>query len=296
VKEKVNVTVVQMNMGGLKDKKNNIRCIIDNIKKYGKDADLIVFPELAVQGYVCEYNYDFKNRYWDSAETVPGPTTEIIIKAAREENCYVAFGIAERSSVTMLMYNSIVLVAPDGYIGTSRKMHLAMLEKNYFLPGEESSVFTTKLGKVGMMICYDLFFPETSRILTLKGAEIIIHISASMGGGDKGGVGLPEDKKRFFSTAQIVRALENQVHFIYGDGVGNHYMGTQLGTWKPMGLSKIINNFGEILAQAKYGEEDVISAEITNNKLLEGRSIYPLLIDRHPLNYSRICSNNYDKQ
>lgn len=65
-------------------------------------------------------------------------------------------------------------------------------------------------------------------------------------------------------------------------------MGPKLGTWSPMGLAKIVNNYGVILAQAKYGEEDVIFGELTNADLMSGRSVYPLLLDRNPKNYSRL--------
>ena len=280
MKDVVKTVVVQGSTGGLEEKEQNLCHVLDNIKKFGSDNDLIVFPELVIQGYVREKDYDFEIRYWEAAETLPGPTTDRVSALAKEYNCYVAFGIAEKSNIPGLLYNSIALVGPEGFVGSSRKMHLASIEKDYFLLGEESNVFDTKLGKIGMMICYDLFFPETARILALKGAEIIIHIAAAMGGGERGGVGVSEDKRRFFDTAGVCRAIENQVR--------THYMWPKLGTWSPMGLAKIVNNYGVILAQAKYGEEDVIFGELTNADLMSGRSVYPLLLDRNPKNYSRL--------
>jgi predicted amidohydrolase len=288
LKDIVKTVVVQGSTGGLEDKEKNIAHVLDNVRKYGPDNDLIVFPELVIQGYVREKDYNFEIRYWEAAETLPGPTTDLVAQLAKECNCYVAFGIAEKASTPGCLYNSIALVGPEGFVGSSRKMHLAFIEKDYFLLGEESNVFDTALGKIGLMICYDLFFPETARILALKGAEIIVHIAAAMGGGKRGGVGLSEDKRRFFDTAGVCRAIENQVHYVGGDRVGEHYMGPKLGTWSPMGLAKIVNNYGVILAQAKYGEEDVIFAELTNKDLVEGRSVYPLLLDRNPKNYKRL--------
>ena len=288
MKDVVKTVVVQGSTGGLEDREKNIAHVVENIKKYGADNDLIVFPELVIQGYVREKDLDFEIRYWEAAETLPGPTTDLVASLAKEYDCYVAFGIAEKANTPGLIYNSIALVGPEGFVGSSRKMHLASIEKDYFLLGEESNVYQTKLGKIGLMICYDLFFPETARILALKGAEIIIHIAAAMGGGSRGGVGVSEDKRRFFDTAGVCRAIENQVHYVGGDRVGTHYMGPKLGTWSPMGLAKIVNNYGVILAQAKYGEEDVIFGELTNADLMSGRSVYPLLLDRNPKNYGRL--------
>ncbi len=288
MKDVVKVVVVQGSTGGLEDKEANINHVLENVQKYGPENDLIVFPELVIQGYVREKNYDFEIKYWEAAETVPGPTSDLVSKLAKECNCYVAYGFAEKADTPGCMYNSIALIGPEGFIGHSRKMHLAGLEKDYFLLGEESNVFDTELGKIGLMVCYDLFFPEPARILALKGAEIIVHIAAAMGGGPRGGVGIAEDKRRFFDTSGVCRAIENQVHYVGGDRVGEHYMGPKLGTWSPMGLAKIVNNYGEIIAQAKYGEEDVIFGELTNKDLIEGRSVYPLLIDRNPAHYKRL--------
>lgn len=288
MKDQVKTVVVQGATGGLEEKEQNIRHVLDNIRNYGRENDLIVFPELVIQGYVREKDYNFEIRYCEAAETLPGPTTERVAELAKEYDCYAAFGIAEKSNIDGLLYNSIALVGPEGFVGASRKMHLASIEKDYFLLGEESCVYQTKIGKIGMMICYDLFFPETARILALKGAEIIIHIAAAMGGGSRGGVGISEDKRRFFDTAGVCRAIENQVHYVGGDRVGTHYMGPKLGTWSPMGLAKIVNNYGIILAQAKYGVEDVIFGTLTNADLISGRAVYPLLLDRNPKNYGRL--------
>lgn len=288
MKDQVKVVVVQGATGGVEDKEKNIEHILENVRKYGAENDLIVFPELVVQGYVREKNLDFEVRYWDAAESVPGPTTDRVAAIAKEYDCYVAFGIAERSQLPGWLYNSIALVGPEGYVGHSRKMHLASIEKDYFLVGAESSAFDTKIGRIGMMICYDLFFPETARILALKGAEMIVHIAAAMGGGSRGGVGTTEDKRRFFDNAGVVRAIENQVYYIGGDRVGECFMGPKLGTWSPMGLAKVVAPTGVILAQARYGEQDVIFAEISNRGLLESRATYPLLLDRNPKNYGRL--------
>lgn len=290
MKERVKTVVVQGNTGGVEDKEANIQHILDNVKKYGPENDLIVFPELVVQGYVREKDLRFEVAYWDAAECIPGPTTERIAQAAKENDCYVAFGIAERSQLPGWLYNSIVLVGPEGYVGHSRKMHVASIEKDYFLVGDESAAFDTALGRIGMMICYDVFFPEPARILALKGAEIIVHIAAAMGGGKRGGVGTTEDKRRFFDSAGVVRAIENQVFYVGGDRVGSCYMGPKLGSWSPMGLAKVVSPTGRILAQAKYGEEDVIFAEITEKELLESRATYPLLLDRNPKNYGRLLT------
>lgn len=131
-----------------------------------QDADLIVLPELLT----CK---GVTNDYASVAETVPGPTTDYFAALAKKHDCYIVAGIPERSGE--LVYNVAVLLGPDGGIaGKYRKVTLPREEiARGIAPGDEYPVFETRFGKVGMMICYDVFFPEVARRLAMNGAEVI---------------------------------------------------------------------------------------------------------------------------
>ena len=159
MKENLKVVCVQAETYGVYDKEKNIQYHVDKILSLKDEKpDLVVFPELSISGYIRESNPENRRDYWDyGAETVPGPATDRIIAAAREVGCYVIFGIAERTAATMVPYNSAVLVGPEGFIGVERKIHLPLIEKDYFLQGTEPQVFNTAIGKIGIIICYELF-------------------------------------------------------------------------------------------------------------------------------------------
>lgn len=132
-------------------------------------ARLVVLPELCSSGYV------FKGRAeaYDLAEEVPGGgTTRAWESLARDRKIYVVGGIAEREGVRL--FNSAVLIGPEGYIGKYRKMHLWYEEKLFFEPGDLGfPVYLTALGRIGMAICYDLWFPESLRLMAVQGADIV---------------------------------------------------------------------------------------------------------------------------
>ena len=130
-----------------------------------KRADLVVLPEVITYGGGCTYA--------DVAEPVPGPSTEYLGTLARQNHLYLVPSLVEREGA--LLYNTAVLIGPDGRLaGKYRKVCLPRGEiEGGVTPGHEYPVFQTRFGKVGMMVCYDGFFPEVARKLTLNGAEVI---------------------------------------------------------------------------------------------------------------------------
>ncbi|MDQ2741751.1 MAG: nitrilase family protein [Chloroflexota bacterium] len=134
-----------------------------------QQADLIVLPELSNSGYVL----DSRSEAFDLAELIPaGPTCEEYLRTIRSTSVYVVAGVCEREGNRL--YNTAVLLGPDGYIGKYRKIHLWDEERLFFEPGDHGlPVFHLPFGRVGALICYDAWFPETIRILKLQGADII---------------------------------------------------------------------------------------------------------------------------
>ncbi|MDE2571101.1 MAG: nitrilase family protein [bacterium] len=132
-------------------------------------ARLCILPELSNSGYV----FNRRDEALELAEEIPGSETVRAWEAiARERAVFIVAGAAEREGGTL--YNSAVLVGPGGYIGTYRKMHLWYEEKLFFEPGNHGlPVFPTTIGRIGICICYDLWFPETVRLLALQGADVV---------------------------------------------------------------------------------------------------------------------------
>ncbi|TDE34797.1 nitrilase family protein [Antarcticimicrobium sediminis] len=132
-------------------------------------AQLIVLPELADSGYV----FDSAEELAQLAQPIPdGQSAQRLIALATELEVYIVSGLAEVAGATF--YNSAMLCGPEGYIGTYRKMHLWYRENLFFEKGDLGlPVFATPLGKIGIAICYDGWFPETFRQLAMKGAEVI---------------------------------------------------------------------------------------------------------------------------
>ncbi|WP_256363859.1 nitrilase family protein [Hyphomicrobium sp. 99] len=134
-----------------------------------KGAQLVVLPELCNTGYV----FNSRAEAFELAETIPsGPTVAAWSATAKNRGLYIVAGIAERAGEKL--YNSAVMIGPEGYIGTFRKVHLWGDEHLYFEPGDLGfPVFPTPFGRIGMMICYDQWFPEAYRTCALRGADIV---------------------------------------------------------------------------------------------------------------------------
>ncbi|MCL5773217.1 MAG: acyltransferase [Firmicutes bacterium] len=248
--------------------RENVETAIKLIKS--STAKLLVLPELFNTGYL------FLNRkeVEELAEEVPGgETCKKFESLAREKKIFIVGGLAEKDGGKL--YNSSFLVGPDGYIGRYRKIHLFNEEKLNFNPGDESPpVFDTKEAKIGIMICFDWFFPETARILALKGADIICHPSNLV---------LPHAP-----SAMVTRSLENRVFSITANRIGKEERGGK--TLSYIGQSQILDTKGTLLIRGKPDEETLGEAEIDpasarNKRLLEHND---LLKDRRTELYGEL--------
>ena len=225
-------------------------------------CDLVVFPELALntwgeceecasKGRPCEWHLD-------QAELIPGPSTETVARVARELDIHVIFGMEERDPVRPeVLYNSAVLIAPEGVVGAYRKLHLGIpLETNRFTPGDQVPVFETKLGPIGISICYDFYNnPELSRILALKGARILVNPTGSSD--------LP-GKAKIITYTTLVRAQENLVYAVSANRVGSQGGARWAGNSVIGGPA--FPGFGNVLAEAGQ-EEQLIVATLNFDQL-----------------------------
>lgn len=264
MKEKIKVALAQISCKQ-GDKAENIKKIERQVTKAKQQgAELVIFPELSVTGYTM------RDQIYELAETIPGHSTTVLERLANKTGTYIVFGMPELSEKTQAtVYNAAVLVGPDGFIGKYRKMYLpthsVFEEKRYFRPGYQTAVFETELGKIGLIICYDIFFPEVSRLTRLKGAQLIVCISAS-----------PATRRTFFETLTAARAIENTAFLAYVNLVG---IEDGLQFW---GGSRLVGPNGKTLVQAKYDEEDLVVGEISYADIRPTETFVPILKDLRP--------------
>lgn len=231
-------------------------------------ADLVVLPELFNTGY----QFTSVEEARELSEEVPGGvTTQRLIRLSEERSLYIAAGIAERRGDRI--FNSAVLTGPDGFIGVYRKTHLYFEENLWFAPGDTGfKVWDTRIGRIGMMVCFDWFFPESARTLALMGADIIAHPSNLV---------LP-----FCPEAMITRCLENRVFALTANRTGYEERGGR-GRLDFIGTSQITSCRGKILARASREKEEIVEAEFEPEEARDKQlnQYNNLFADRHPEHY-----------
>jgi len=247
------------------NKKENLRKIQEFTNKaQNQGANLIIFPELSLTGYVM------RDQVYEMAETLPGPSSRIIQDLAKETGLHIIFGMPELSEkAKATIFNTAVLVGPKGLIGKYRKMYLpthsVFEEKRYFRPGNQVASFGTSLGNIGLCICYDLFFPEVCRLTRLKGAQLIVAISAS-----------PAVRRSYFEILTVARALENTAFLAYVNLAG---IEEGLQFW---GGSRVAGPNGDLIAKARYDVEDLVICDIDFSDMKTAEASIPTLKDLRP--------------
>lgn len=225
------------------------------------NAALLVLPEASLQGFLFEFNRGFDEEeslyHWQNAETIPGESTRQIATWAAQYQLCINFGMFERVNQPAfpVLYNSSVLVKPDGDIHVYRKIHQPLEEQIYYTPGETWVTAETTFGSVGMMICYDQVFPEAARELTLRGAELLTVPSAW--------AIIDDNSRNRYDLLGRARALENNRWLIQSNQVGK----SDTGDFTYLGCSRIINPDGVVVASTADGETGLAIAPITPHKL-----------------------------
>lgn len=270
MKNKIKIALCQISCKR-EDKKANLEKIEElTVKAQQEGADLAIFPELSLTGYVL------KDQLYEEAEVITGQSVKKIEAIAKKTGIYIIFGMPELSEKAhATIYNTAVLVGPKGLIGKYRKMYLpthsVFEEKRYFRPGYESAVFNTDIGNIGLTICYDIFFPEVFRLCRLKGAQLIVCISAS-----------PAIRRGYFETLTAARALENTAYLAYVNLVG---IEEGLQFW---GGSRLISPTGDVLTKAILNEDDFVICEVEYSDLRTAEAFIPVLRDLRPELFSKL--------
>ena len=242
-------------------------------------ADLWVLPELFSTGYL----FVSREELMGLAEPVPeGPTTQALLDFSCKANATVVAGLAERAGDKV--YNAAVIVGPAGLIGRYRKIHLFGKEKLWFDPGD-LPLEPMDLGgvKIGVMICFDHFFPEAARTLALRGAQILCHpanlVLPGMG-----------------QLSMRVRAMENRVFAVTANRIGGEARGGK--ELRFTGESQIVSPEGAVLLRASPEGEEVGVVEIDPEKALDKRvtRYNDLFADRRPEFYGASLKMAYRKR
>jgi predicted amidohydrolase len=222
-------------------KKENLSKCLSLVRAAGdQHLDLLVFPECALTGYVFN-SYD---EAFPMAETIPGESTNLLQEACHKYKIAILMGLLEQGEGKI--YNTAVLISPEGLVGKYRKSHLLCLGVDrYILPGEDLPVFSLYQAKVGILICYDQRFPEPARVMALKGAQVILTPA-----------NLPQGAEAYPDFLNQARACENRLFIVHANRVGRE-RNVQF-----IGRSQIIDYSGRILAEGSSTHEEIIEAEI----------------------------------
>lgn len=239
--DRFRLAVVQMDVL-LGDIEYNLATIAERARAAAASrARLVVFPECAVTGYCVET----REEACELAQPIPGPVTERLERIARELDLTIVCGLIECDGEAL--YNALALVAPIGLVATYRKTHIPGLGLDRFVePGAGPlAVHDLPLCKLGMTICYDGGFPETARVLALRGAELIVLPT-----------NWPSGAEEFAEYAIATRGMENVVFYAAANRVGEER------GFRFIGRSRIVDVHGRTLAVADASSETILTAEI----------------------------------
>lgn len=277
MRDKVKIAAVQMNPKITKNRENLEKILLETRAAAKNGADLIVFPECALTGYL----FASREEAMPFMESIPGTSTDRMAACCQELGVHVIYGLLERDGDKC--YNAAVLAGPKGLIGKYRKNHLPLLGIDRFVDAGDKPfrVYKTPIGNIGIHICYDCNFPESARVMALLGADIIVLPTHWLEGRDK-----------VVNYVVNTRAYENKVHLVAVDRVGSE-RGTRF-----IGRSKIVSASGDTLVEASGDNGETIYAEVSlaearqkHMVLKAGEFEFDFIRDRRPELYGELTGH-----
>jgi len=286
-----NVKVGLVQMSCTANKEQNLQKAVSKVREAAQQgAQIVCLQELFTSLYFCdEENYD----NFALAEAIPGPSTDTLSSLAAELNVVIIASLFEKRAMGVYHNTTAVLDADGAYLGKYRKMHIpddpGFYEKFYFTPGDLGyKVFKTKYATIGVLICWDQWYPEAARITALMGAEILFYPTA-IGWATTQDEATNKEQYDAWQTIQRSHAVANGVHVVSVNRVG-HEAGVDF--W---GGSFVANPFGKLLYQASHGNEEIIIQDLDLNKSDYYRSHWPFLRDRRIDSYQPITKRLIDE-
>jgi len=242
-------------------------------------SDLVVFPELTLTGYIPLKGYDqVKKRVLAGvAARVVDEALPSLMALTNGRRAAMVVGFMEPTTVRYEMHNSVALIQDGAILGVYRKMHLPVEENHYFVPGDAAVVADCRAGRVGLSICYDIVFPESARLAALHGAELLCVPSNWLA---------IEDLQRLGEVLPVARALEQQMHVVFVNGVGD--LEVRGRRWNLYGGSMIVSATGQKIARAGAGEE-TLRGFLPSSDLAAAANVFPVMRDRRPDAYGDIA-------
>ncbi len=254
----VRAAVIQMDCR-LKDKAHNLEKAIGFLRKLKEGTDIACFPELFTTGYNLEL---IGEKFYELAETIPGHTTDLLAKKAKEKNLAILGNIVEKEQGNgSRLYDTAFAIDREGKLaGKYRKYYLYPTEHRFFHPGKEISVVDLGVAKAGMAICFDHAFPELFRVLGIKGAQFVFVPSA-----------VPLGYEYLLNLRTRARAQDNQFFVLAANRVGRE------AKVRYCGSSKIVDPKGEVLAEASRQKEQIIYGTLDLSEIASERRQEPVI-------------------
>ena len=288
-----NVKIGTVQMSCTKDPEANLTKGIAKIKEAAaQGAQIVCLQELFRSLYFCDTeDYD----HFKLAEPIPGPSTESFSKLAKELGIVIIASLFEKRTSGIYHNTTAVLDADGSYLGKYRKMHIPddpfFYEKFYFTPGDLGyKVFKTKFATIGVLICWDQWYPEGARITALMGAEILFYPTA-IGWATSQDEATNKEQFDAWQTIQRSHAVANGVHVVSVNRVGFE----QKGAMKFWGGSFVANPLGRILYQGSHDNEEVHVQEVDLDKTDHIRTHWPFMRDRRIDSYAPITKRFIDE-
>lgn len=285
---KVKIGTVQMSC--VADKDTNLQKAIEQVRiAAAKGAQIVCLQELFTSLYFCDVE-DHDN--FALAEAIPGPSTDALSAVAKELNVVIIASLFERRAQGLYHNTTAVLDADGTYLGKYRKMHIpddpGYYEKFYFTPGDIGyKVFKTKYATIGVLICWDQWYPEASRITALMGAELMFYPTA-IGWAHRQNDETNVEQYNAWQTVQRSHAVANGVPVVSVNRVGDE------GDMKFWGGSFIANPFGTLLYKASHDQEETVVTEVDLGHSEYYRTHWPFLRDRRIDSYQPITKRFID--
>lgn len=284
------VGLVQMSCSA--DVKQNMDKAIKGVRDAAsKGANIVCLQELFTSLYFCDVE-DYEN--FKLAESIPGASTDLLSALAKELGVVIIASLFEKRTQGIYHNTTAVLDADGAYLGKYRKMHIpddpAYYEKFYFTPGDLGyKIFQTKFAKIGVLICWDQWYPEAARLTALMGAEVLFYPTA-IGWATAQDQATNDEQFNAWQTIQRSHAVANGVHVVSVNRVGLE----QNGAMKFWGGSFVSNPFGRLLSQASHDQEEVMVVEIDTQKTDSYRTHWPFMRDRRIDSYGDIVKRFID--
>lgn len=289
------IALIQMACGAVP--RENLGSAVAKIEEAARGgAKIVCLPELFRSRYFCQTE---DSALFDLAEPVPGPSTETLGQVAGQLNVVLILPVFERRTAG-LYHNSVVVIDSDGSMaGLYRKMHIpddpAYYEKFYFTPGDKGfQAIQTSAGKIGILICWDQWYPEAARLTTLQGAEMLFYPTAiGWHPSEKAREG--ESQRSAWQTIQRSHAIANGVFVAAVNRVGHEKSDSGSDGIEFWGSSFVCDPFGTVLAEASIDKEEILLAEVNMSRVEEVRRNWPFLRDRRVDAYGGITKRFFDQ-